>query len=435
LALCVDRRALKIPRIDGRPSTSQPLENTVIDDSATTPNARNVSRRSAVGAMALFAAGLVMPAPSVLRRRYRLFAHSTTEYSERAIRLVRGTVVVDMLNQFRFADTAIRPPLSEQWKRKPNAFTAANWEEYRTSGFRVFGVGEGASSYDGALRTIAEWNGFVAAYPQWFIRVGGAEDFARLATDEKIGILLDFQNADHFRTVDDVDTFWGLGQRSSQLTYNQTNRLGSGFLAETDGGLTDYGAQIIARMQKVGMAVDLAHAADRTTLDALAAATKPVIVSHSACRAVAPGHLRAKTDEMIVKLAKLGGVMGIPMIRFMVKLDEPVTIENVLDHFDHVAKTVGVEHAGIGGDLDLVGNANPVNSAEAKQEIPSNQPNFDRYHFHAGPDGKLAVPGLDHPKRTYDLAEGLIRRKYSDADIGLMLGGNWRRVLSSIWGV
>ena len=197
----------------------------MIDDSATTPNARNVSRRSAVGAMALFAAGLVMPAPSGLRGRYRLFAPSSTEYSERAIRLVRGTVVVDMLNQFRFADTAIRPPLSEQWKRKPNAFTAANWEEYRTSGFRVFGVGEGASSYDGALRTIAEWNGFVAAYPQWFIRVGGAEDFARLATDEKIGILLDFQNADHFRTVDDVDTFWGLGQRSSQLTYNQTNRL------------------------------------------------------------------------------------------------------------------------------------------------------------------------------------------------------------------
>jgi membrane dipeptidase len=394
-----------------------------------------ISRRTALAAFALFAANIATPAPAILRRRYRLFASSPTEYSERAIRLVRGTVVVDLLNQFRFADTAIRPPLSEQWRRIPKTFTAANWEEYRTSGFRVFGVGEGAGSYEGALRTVAEWTGFAASYPDWFIRVGVADDFARLASNEKIGILLNFQNADHFRTVDDVDTFWGLGQRSSQLTYNQTNRLGSGFLADADGGLTDYGAQIIARMQQVGMAVDLAHAGDRTTLDALAAATKTVIVSHSACRAVAPGHLRAKTDEMIAKVAKLGGVMGIPMIRFMVKLDEPVTIENVLDHFDHVAKTVGVEHVGIGGDLDLVGNANPVNSAEAKQEIPSNQKNFDRYHFHAGPDGKLAVPGLDHPKRTYDLAEGLIRRKYTDADISLMLGGNWRRVLSAIWRV
>jgi membrane dipeptidase len=374
-------------------------------------------------------------APAVLRRRFRLFAEATTEYSERAIRLVQSTVVVDMLNQFRFADTALRPPLSQRWLRQPGAFTAENWAEYKTSGFRVFGLGGGGSGYERTLVEVGEWNGFVAAYSDWFMRVSTAADFERLASNGKVGILLTMQGADHFRTVNDIDLFWSLGQRASQLTYNRTNRLGSGFLADTDDGLTEYGAQVIARMQQVGMAVDLSHAGDRTTLDALAAARQPVIVSHAACRAIAQGHLRAKTDEMIAKLAALDGVIGIPMIRFMIKLDEPVTIENVLDHFDHVAKTVGVEHVGIGGDLDLVGNANPVNSSLATQAIPSNQPNFDRYHYHAGPDGKLAVPGLDHPKRTYDLAEGLIRRKYSDADIALMLGGNWRRVLSAIWRV
>ncbi len=394
----------------------------------------HLSRRAAVAALAAGVASVAtVGAPAVLRRRFRLFAHSATEYSERAIRLVQGTVVVDLLNQFRFADTAQQPPLSERWLREPGAFTAANWEEYKRSGFRVFGLGGGDSGYEGALAETSEWNGFVASYPDWFIRVGVAADFDRLASNGKVGILITMQNADHFRTVDDVDQFWGLGQRVSQLTYNKTNRLGSGFLADTDDGLTEYGAQVIARMQQVGMAVDLSHAGDRTTLDALAAAKKTVIVSHAACRALVPGHLRAKTDEMIAKVAKSGGVMGIPMIRFMVKLDEPVTIENALDHFDHVAKTVGVEHVGIGGDLDLVGNANPVNSASATQAVPSNQKNFDRYHFHAGADGKLAVPGLDHSKRTYDLAEGLIRRKYSDADIGLMLGDNWRRVLSAIW--
>ena len=393
----------------------------------------HISRRAMV--VALTTGVATIGAPAVLRRRFRLFAHSATEYSERAIRLVQGTVVVDLLNQFRFADNALLPPLNRRWLREPGAFTAANWAEYKSSGFRVFGLGGGNSGYEGALIEVGEWNGFVAAYPEWFIRVGAAGDFDRLASNGKIGIVITMQNADHFRTVDDVDLFWGLGQRTSQLTYNRTNRLGSGFLADTDAGLTEYGGQVLARMQQVGMAVDLSHAGDRTTLDALATATKAVIVSHAACRAVAQGHLRAKTDEMIAKVAKLSGVMGIPMIRFMVKLDEPVTIEHVLDHFDHVAKTVGVEHVGIGGDLDLVGNANPVNSAAATQAIPSGQPNFDRYHFHAGPDGKLAVPGLDHPKRSYDLAEGLIRRKYSDADIGLMLGGNWRRVLSAIWRV
>jgi membrane dipeptidase len=392
-----------------------------------------MSRRAIIAA--LTAGVATIGAPAVLRRRFRLFAQSAAEYSERAIRLVQGTVVVDLLNQFRFADNAQRPPLSERWLRQPGAFTAAHWEEYKSSGFRVFGLGGGDSAHEGALVELAEWNGFVAAYPEWFTRISTGADFGRLASNGKIGILINMQNADHFRTVDDVDLFWGLGQRASQLTYNRTNRLGSGFLADIDGGLTEYGAQVLARMEQVGMAVDLAHAADRTTMDALAAATRAVIVSHSGCRAVTPGHLRAKTDEVIGKVAKLGGVMGIPMIRFLVKVDEPVTIEHVLDHFDHVAKTVGVEHVGIGGDLDLVGNANPVNSASATQAVPRNQPNFDRYHFHAGPDGKLAVPGLDHPKRTYDLAEGLIRRKYSDADISLMLGGNWRRVLSAIWRV
>lgn len=384
---------------------------------------------------ALTAGAATIGAPAVLLRRYRLFAQSPTQYSERAIRLVQSTVVIDMLNQFRFADNALKPPMSERWLRQPGAFTPAHWEEYKTSGFRVFGLGGGTGGYESALLECAEWNGFAAAYPDWFMRVSGAGDFAKLAANGKVGIMITMQNADHFRTVDDIDLFWSLGQRATQLTYNRTNRLGSGFLADTDSGLTEYGAQVLARMQQVGMAVDLAHAGDRTTLDALDAAKQTVIVSHAACRAVAKGHLRAKTDEMIGKLAKLGGVIGIPMIRFMVKLDEPVTIEHALDHFDHVAKTFGVEHVGIGGDLDLVGNANPVNSASATQSIPSNQPNFDRYHFHAGPDGKLAVPGLDHPKRTYDLAEGLIRRKYSDADIALMLGGNWRRVLSSIWRV
>jgi membrane dipeptidase len=392
-----------------------------------------VSRRTAVATMATGVAAVGVPA--VLRRRFRVLAESTQEYSERAIRLVESTVVVDMLNQFRFADTALQPPLSERWLRQPGTFTAADWHEYKTSGFRVFGLGGGDKGYDGALTETSEWNGFVAEYPDWFMRVSGGGDFERLATNGKLGILITMQNADHFRTVDDVDLFWGLGQRASQLTYNRTNRLGSGFLADTDGGLTDYGAQVIARMERVGMAVDLSHAGDRTTLDALAAVKRTPIISHSAARAVVPGHLRAKTDEVIAKTAKLGGVMGIPMIRFMVRLDEPVTIDDVLDHFDHVVKVAGVEHVGIGGDLDLIGNANPVNSAAATQAVPSSQPNFDRYHFHAGPDGKLAVPGLDHPKRVYDLTEGFIRRKYSDADIALMLGGNWRRVLSAIWGV
>jgi Membrane dipeptidase (Peptidase family M19) len=97
---------------------------------------------------------------------------------------------------------------------------------------------------------------------------------------------------------------------------------------------------------------------------------------------------------------------GHQFIRFMVRDREPVNIENVLDHFDYVRKLVGVEYVAVGSDLDLVGDVNPVGGGFQ----PTSQPNFSRYGYHMGAGGKIAVNGLDHSKRTFDLVEGLIRR-------------------------
>ena len=227
-----------------------------------------------------------------------------------------------------------------------------------------------------------------------------------------------------------MQTFWGFGQRISQLTYNFNNRIGSGFLEERDGGLSVFGLSIMERMQQVGMAVDVSHCADQTTMDALAAAKKPVIFTHGTCRALLAGALRCKTDEQIQRMAKTGGVMGIAMIRFLVRDREPVTIEHVVDHVDHVAQLVGVEHVAIGSDIDLVGNPNAVNGGGFD---PKTQPNFARYQYHEDADGAITIRGLNHTKRVFDLTEALIRRGYSDRDIAGILGGNAIRVLGTIW--
>jgi membrane dipeptidase len=241
--------------------------------------------------------------------------------------------------------------------------------------------------------------------------------------------MLTFQNANHFRKPEDVDTFFGLGQRLSQLTYNFSNTIGSGFLEQRDAGLTVFGLAIVQRMNAVGMAVDVSHCADQTTLDALAASRQPVVFTHANCRAIAPGLMRCKTDEAIRAMAKSGGVMGVSFIRFMAREHEPVSIDHVLDHFDHVAKLVGVEHVAVGSDIDMVGNPNPIGGGGD----PRKQPNFSRYQYHEDTDGKITIKGLDHPKRMFDLTEGLIKRGYNDRDIGLILGGNAVRVLSGIW--
>jgi membrane dipeptidase len=183
------------------------------------------------------------------------------------------------------------------------------------------------------------------------------------------------------------------------------------------------------RMEKVGMAVDLSHCADQTTLDGLDAATKPVVFTHAASRVVNAGHARAKTDEAIRKMAATGGVMGIPLLRFMVRDREPVNAGHVLDHFDYIRKLVGAQHLAVGSDMDVLGVANPLGGGFR----PDSQPNFSRYNFHVDKPEHLGADGLDHPKRMFDLADGLIARGYSDAEIQGILGGNAVRVLSHIW--
>ena len=389
-----------------------------------------INRREAIRVLAT-SGGAAFTAPAVLRGRFELFGQQAPAYSARAVRLVEETLVVDMLNQFRFADFSERPPRSQTWLTNVGSFVEKDWETYRTSGIDVFGLGHGVGTYEDAVRYFADWNGFLAQYDQWFMRVDDVRDLDRLAGSGRIGIFLTFQGSDHFRSPQDVNTFFGLGQRVSQLTYNYQNRLGSGFLETKDGGLTVFGADIVTRMNTVGMAVDLSHCGDQTTLDGIAASKKPVIFSHASARALAPDHARCKTDEMIRGMARTGGTMGIPFLRMMIRADEPVTIDHVIDHFDHVAKLVGIEHVGVGSDMDIVGNPNPVNGEPMRET-----PNWDRYRLHKDAKGQwmLTIRGLDHPRRMFDLTEGLIRRGYTDQHIRLILGGNWRRVIGAIQG-
>ena len=386
---------------------------------------RSISRRTALGRLGV----TLVAAPAILRGRFRVFTGAATEYSARCIKLMDESIVVDLLNQFRFQDFAEKPPRIERWLKEPGALSAADADIYRGSRMTAVALGHSPADYDEGIRFFADWNGLLAGYSDWFTRIDDASDFARAKAAKKLGIMITFQNSQHFRRADDVNTFWGLGQRISQLTYNMNNGIGSGFLEQRDGGLSMFGLSIVERMNQVGMAVDLSHCADQTTMDGIAASKRPVVFTHANCRALAPSLTRLKTDEAIRGMAKTGGVMGVAFIRFMVREQEPVTIEHVLDHVDYAAKLVGVEHVAVGSDLDMVGNPNPIGGGMD----PKKQPNFDRYHFHTDSAGKLTITGLDHPKRMFDLTEWLIRRRYSDADITGIIGGNAVRVLTRIW--
>jgi membrane dipeptidase len=387
-------------------------------------NKKVLSRRDLLKSSA--AAGAAVVAASMLNfGRSRVFAGSMKEYSTRAIDLVRESTVIDMLGLM-----TLDFPKQTKWFTDPESFTPADLQPFKDSGINVIhpaiGIG-GMGSYDTAMQIFAFWNGFIATHDEHFMRVDSAADIDRVNKSGKLGVILGLQNSDHFRKPAEVDLFHGLGQRVSQLTYNSRNFIGNGATERKDEGISDFGAVIIERMNKVGMSVDVSHCGDQTTLDAFEISKKPVLVTHSNVRALVNGHPRCKTDEAIKKVGLNGGVMGITGVRMFVKADEPTTIEHVLDHFDHVRKLIGAEHLGVGSDIDLYGYDSMP--AEANKKLRAS------YKGSYGFREKIDIEGLNHPKRMFDLAEGLIRRKYNDADIRGILGGNFARVLKEIWTV
>lgn len=379
------------------------------------------NRRSFLRAVAGGAAAIPLAGASSLR----VLAEGGKSYSAKAVDLVNTTQVFDMLaNLAPFGPMMLNaisknPKIGDGFK-----ITADDLKLLLESGVDVFHPAVGLSGED-AMAFVSRLNAYAAEYPMQLQRIDSIADLDTLKKGGRLGYIIGIQNSDHFQSVDDVNVFYNLGQRVSQLTYNRRNLIGTGATDRSDSGLSYFGVAIVERMNELGMAVDVSHCGDRTTLDAFEVSQKPVLITHSNVRALAGGHVRCKSDEAIKAMAKSDGVMGITGVRNFVSDKEPTTIEQMLDHVDYVAKLVGVEHVAVGSDMDMHGYDDipePAYSA-LKGSYKSS------YAFRE----KMDTDGFDHPKRIFDLAEGLIRRGYSDDNIRLILGGNFRRVLGYIW--
>jgi len=381
-----------------------------------------VSRRKFVS----ITAGAVLAAPFLNFGNYQLFAASEARYSDRAITLVNESLVMDMLSLFDMPRMFQARSSADNWLD----FSREELLAIKQSGIDVFhpavGLG-GAEAQLSAMNFMAIYNGLIADFPDILMRIDSAADLEAVQQSDKIGIILGVQNSEHFKSPDDVKRYYNAGQRISQLTYNTQNMIASGATDRADGGISDFGARIVTAMNEIGMAVDVSHCGDQTTLDAFELSTRPVLITHSNARALAEGHPRCKTDEAIRAMAASGGVMGVTAVRNFVSSVEPTTIEHYVDHIDHIVNLVGIEFAGVGTDSDLQGyDALP---AEIYDKLKASYK--DSYGFR----DKIDIEGLDHPRKIYDLTEALIRRRYSDDGIRAVLGENFRRVLADIWTV
>ncbi len=228
-----------------------------------------------------------------------------------------------------------------------------------------------------------------------------------------------------------MDTFRNLGVRIFQLTYNRRNLVGDGCLEPGNAGLSQFGRQFIARLNERKALVDLSHAGERTTLEAVDASKAPIAISHTGCAALA-ANPRNKTDNELRKLADKGGYVGMYMMPFLRTQGQPMA-GDLVRHLDHAIDICGEDHVGVGTD----GGISPVEvTPEFKKSFAEEINQRRKLGISAPgeqPDVYTFLPDLNTADRFDRLAVLLSAHKYPDARIEKVLGGNFARLLQTVW--
>jgi membrane dipeptidase len=247
----------------------------------------------------------------------------------------------------------------------------------------------------------------VGRYPQDFALATTAAQIEAAHKQGKIAALIGLEGGHAIEdNLDKLREFYRKDVRYMTLTHANTNNWAdsSGDFDKPDiahhNGLTDFGKNVVREMNRLGMMVDISHVADKTFWDALEVSRAPLIASHSSSRALA-NVPRNMTDEMIVALAKKGGVIQVNFNCGFLTTEQPprATLADVVAHIDHIRKIAGVDALGIGSDFDGV-NCTPA--------------------------------GLEDVSKFPNLTRALLEKGYSAAEIRKIYGGNLLRVMRAV---
>ena len=197
--------------------------------------------------------------------------------------------------------------------------------------------------------------------------------------------------------INNVQHFANRGITYITLCHNGDNQIcdSARHSLNTHGGVSPFGAQVIAEMNRLGLMVDLSHAGEKSFYDALQISRTPIVCSHSNSRALCDVP-RNITDEQMRALAAAGGVCQITLYNGFLRTDGNATITDAIRHLEHAIDIMGIEHVGLGTDFD----------------------------------GDGGIPGLADASELVNFTKALLRRRYSETDMSLIWGGNWLRVMN-----
>ncbi|RWH82167.1 MAG: hypothetical protein EOQ86_09350 [Mesorhizobium sp.] len=291
-----------------------------------------------------------------------------------------------------------------------------------------------SGSFEECMVTVGRRLAKLAEMEDLAIVATSAEDICAARDTDRVAVVMGSQNAAFVENdLALLEIAKRIGVRIIQATHNAKNRLGSGapFKGDEDTGMTEEGRLWLSEMERLGLLVDLSHCGLRTTSNFLAAATKPLVFSHANAHARWPS-LRNKPDDMLRRVADLGGVTGAVMWTPTVRGDRWPTLDDYVDHIEHMVRAAGIEHVGFATDISDGIEEDPAvwSQAWGLGSLPTLMEGIGPWYCYKTErlDGYRSLS--DTPK----LRERLVARGMGEADADKVMGGNFLRVYREVWG-
>ena len=278
---------------------------------------------------------------------------------------------------------------------------------------------------------IGRWNRWFEQFADLIFMGRSGDDIRRAMREGRTAIFFGSQNPSMIEDdIDLVEICHTLGLRFMQLTYNNQSLLATGCYESEDPGITRFGKQVIAEMNRVGMVIDMSHSAERSTLEAIEQSSRPIAITHANPAWWHPA-LRNKSDAVLKALTDAGGMLGLSLYPHHLKGATDCTVEEFCRMIAETAERYGVRHLGIGSDLC--------------QDQPDSIVEWMRVGRWSKEtdygEGSAANPGFPPQPSWFagnldfaNISAGLAAVGFNAEEVSAIMGGNWMRFYDESFG-
>ncbi|WP_282449605.1 dipeptidase [Roseibium sediminicola] len=273
------------------------------------------------------------------------------------------------------------------------------------------------------MLNIGEWNRFFSRYPDRLVKARTADDIRQAKQDGKTAIVLGFQNTTAFEDrLEFIEIFKEQGVGIVQMTYNTQNLVGCGCYERRDSGLSDFGHDVVAEMNRVGMLCDLSHVGPNTSREVILASKKPVAYSHCLPSGLKE-HPRNKSDEQLRFIAEHEGFVGVTMFPPFLRRGNDSTVDDYVEAIGYIINLVGEDQVGFGTDFTMGYSTPFFEYLNRDKGVGRQLTEFWKVDF---PDGLESI--ADYP----NLTTAMERAGWTETRIRKVMGENWLDLLDRV---